>query len=439
MRILISGGRVVDPGNLDGKMDILVDDDKIVKIVKTVSGENSPPDKLHDKPYDKTVDKVINASGKIVTPGLIDMHVHLREPGHEYKETIESGCVAAVSGGFTAVCCMPNTNPVNDNRQVTEYILKKAGEAGCARVYPVGAISKGLKGDGLCEYGDLKSAGAVAVSDDGNPVIDSLLMRRALEYADGFGLRVISHCEDLPLARGGAMNEGAVATRMGLAGIPNAAESIMVMRDIALCELTGVPVHIAHVSTMESVRAIRDAKKRGAPVTAETAPHYFTLTEKAVKDYNTNAKMSPPLRSANDRQAIINGLADKTIDVIASDHAPHSSIEKDVEFDMAANGIVGLETSVSLSLKLVEQGVITIVELIEKMSTNPAGILGLKGGLNIGGMADITIIDPDVSFSVDAGSFKSLSKNTPFDRLNLKGRAILTMVGGKIVYDGFAK
>jgi dihydroorotase len=289
-------------------------------------------------------------------------------------------------------------------------------------------------GKNLCEYGDLKEVGAVALSDDGNPVMDNQFMRRALEYAKGFGLPVISHCEDLDLAAGGVMNEGAVATRMGLAGIPNASESVMVMRDIALCELTGSPVHIAHVSTEESVRAIRDAKERGVAVTAETAPHYFTLTDEAVKEYNTNAKMNPPLRSHKDREAIRMGLADGTIDVIATDHAPHSSIEKDVEFDLAANGIIGLETSLPLCLKLVSDGVITLTDLVAKMSTNPARVLGIENGLTVGNRADITIIDPDRSHRVNAADFRSLSRNTPFDGWEMNGKAVLTMVGGKVVF-----
>jgi len=329
---------------------------------------------------------------------------------------------------------MPNTNPVNDCRQVTEYIVKKAAKADIVRVYPVAAISKGLKGDRLCDYGELKDAGAIAVSDDGNPVRNSQLMRRALEYSSRFNLPVISHCEDFDLVSDGAMNEGAVATKMGLSGIPNAAESIMVLRDIALCELTGIPVHIAHVSTRESVRAIRDAKKRGVPVTAETAPHYFSLTDASIKDYNTNNKMNPPLRTEQDREAICQGLADGTIDAIATDHAPHSLIEKAVEFDQAANGIIGLETAVPLGLKLVEAGIIDITDLIEKMSKNPARILGLKSGLEIGKTADITIIDPEISYCIDADRFQSLSRNTPFDGWDVKGRAVLTMVGGKIVF-----
>jgi len=429
MQILIKGGRVVDPGNFDGIADIFIEDGKIVKI-REGKGAHASPSAVQGKDS-----RIIDATDKIVTPGLIDMHVHLREPGHEYKETIKSGCLAAASGGFTAICCMPNTNPVNDNSQVTKFILEKARLADTVRVYPAAAISKGLEGTQLCEYGDLKDAGAVAVTDDGRPVTDSQLMRRAMEYAKGFGLPVISHCEDLDLLAGGVMNEGAFATRMGLPGIPNACESVMVMRDIALSELTGSSVHIAHVSTMESVRAIRAAKKRGVSVTAETAPHYFTLTEDDIGQYDTNAKMNPPLRSKKDREAVREGLADGTINVIATDHAPHSSIEKEVEFDHAENGIIGLETSVSLSLKLVEDGVLKIDELVEKMSTSPARILKLENGLRAGNSADITIIDPDILHTIDIENFYSLSRNTPFNGSEVKGKAVLTMVGGKIVFE----
>jgi dihydroorotase len=423
MKTVIKGGRVIDPGKLDDILDIVIKGGNIIEIKQDAFAGNENKES-----------KVIDASGKIVAPGFVDMHVHLRDPGHEYKETIETGGRAAAYGGFTAICCMPNTNPVNDCRQVTEYIIKKAVKAGTVRIYPVAAISKGLKGDSLCEYGELKEAGAIAVSDDGNPVKNSQLMRKALEYSSGFNLPVISHCEDLDLVSGGAMNEGAFSTKMGIPGIPNAAESIMVLRDIALCELTGIPVHIAHVSTKESVRAIRDAKKRGVPVTAETAPHYFLLTDVSIKGYNTNNKMNPPLRSEQDRDAICKGLTDGTIDAIATDHAPHSIIEKAVEFDQAANGIIGLETAVSLGLKLVEAGIIDITNLIEKMSINPAKILGLKTGLEIGKTADITIIDPEISFCIDADRFQSLSRNTPFDGWDVKGKAVLTMVGGKVVF-----
>ena len=436
MQILIKGGRVVDPGNFDGIADIFIKDGKIVKIKNNDnSRQSSINNEQPETSWKLRTSRTIDATGKIVTPGLVDMHVHLREPGHEYKETIESGCLAAASGGFTAICCMPNTNPVNDNSQVTKFILEKARLADTIRVYPAAAISKGLEGSQLCEYSDLKDAGAVAISDDGRPVTDNQLMRRAMEYAMGFGLPIISHCEDLDLLAGGVMNEGPLSTQMGLPGIPNACESVMVMRDIALSELTGSPVHIAHVSTMESVRTIRAAKKRGVPVTAETAPHYFTLTEDAVDQYNTNAKMNPPLRSTKDREAVRQGLADGTIDVIATDHAPHSLIEKEVEFDQAENGIIGLETSVSLSLKLVEDGVLKMDKLIEKMSTNPARILKFENGLSPGNPADITIIDPDTSYTIDADSFKSLSRNTPFNGRKVKGKAILTMVGGKIVFE----
>jgi dihydroorotase len=425
----IEGGRIIDPGNRDGVGDIWIEKGRIIRII------------LHDdvapQPEPKKIGpvRVIGAAGKIVVPGLIDMHVHLREPGHEYKETIETGCRAAAAGGFTTICSMPNTHPVNDNRQVTEFILRQAEKAGLVRVLPVGAISKGLEGHYLCEYGELKEAGVVAVSDDGKPVINSLLMRRAMEYAQGFGLFIISHCEDLDLVGSGVMNEGETATRSGLSGIPNAAETIMVMRDIALCDLTKHPVHIAHVSARQSVDAIRQAKEKGLPVTAETAPHYFSLTELAVEGYNTHAKMNPPLRSEEDRMAIRQGLADGTIDAIATDHAPHSDLEKEVEFDRAANGIIGLETSLSLSLKLVEDGVLTLPALIEKMSKNPARILGINNNLNEGCRADITIIDSQKAYTVDARRFHSKSRNTPFDGWQVKGKAVLTMVGGRVVFE----
>lgn len=426
--VLIQGGRVIDPGSIDEIADILVDEGKIVAVESVAAGGLSL---LSGKYPD--ID-IIDARGKIVTPGLIDMHVHFREPGHEYKETIQSGCLAAAHGGFTAVCTMPNTSPVNDDRNNTEFVIKQAQKAESARVYPVAAISRGMEGRSLCDYDALKRAGAVAVSDDGLPVVSSLLMRQALESASGAGLLVIAHSEDLSLASAGAMNEGPVAVRMGLPGIPNAAESIAVMRDIALCELTRAPLHIMHVSTLESVRALRDAKDRGVPVTAETAPHYFTLTDKAVEKYGTLAKMNPPLRSYADRQAVRDGLADGTIDVIATDHAPHSVIEKQAPFVQAPNGIIGLETSLPLSLKLVEDGLISIKEMITLMTVNPARILGIENGLATGGRADITIIDTEKPYTVDAYHFRSQARNTPFDGWNLKGGAVMTMVGGKIVF-----
>jgi dihydroorotase len=431
LRIAIQGGRVIDPGNLDTMADIIIEHGKIVKINRiSKTATRQPESGIADREL-----RTIDATGKIVCPGFIDMHVHLREPGHEHKETIATGARAAAWGGFTAVCAMPNTNPVNDNCEITELILSKAARANFARVYPVGAISVGLEGRRICEFDRLKACGAIAVSDDGNPVMDDRLMQAALTAAKSSGLPVISHCEDLNLAAGGVMNAGAVASRLGLAGISNASESAMVEREIALSESTGASVHIAHVSTAESVRALRDAKSRAIAVTAETAPHYFTLTDEAVREHGTDAKMNPPLRSSNDRAAVRKGLADGTIDVIATDHAPHSSPEKAVEFNKAANGIIGLETAVSLGLKLVQEGVISIKDLIEKMSSAPARILGLASGLQTGRPADVTIIDPDVAYVVDVNKFESLSRNCPFDGWLLKGKPVLTMVGGRIVYE----
>jgi dihydroorotase len=431
MKFLITGGRLVDPGHFDGIADIHVEDGKIAGIIERDPKRawERASNIRHPEP------RIIDASGKIVTPGLIDMHVHLRQPGHEHKETIETGCRSAAWGGFTSVCCMPNTDPVNDSVQITEFIRTKAAEADLVRVYPVAAVSKGLEGKTLCDFEALIQAGAVAFSDDGNPVMGSLLMRRALESAAEHKLTVISHCEDFSLAADGVMNEGAVSKALGYAGIPNVSESIMVLRDIALCELTSASVHIAHVSTAESVRAIRDAKARGIKVTAETAPHYFMLTENAVKENGTHAKMNPPLRTESDRNAICKGLADGTIDAIATDHAPHSSKEKTIAFAAAANGIIGLETSVSLSLNLVRDGILSLSQLVEKMSTNPARIIGLENSVRVGHPADVTIIDPDLSYTVDAKKFQSLSRNTPFDGWHLTGKPVLTMVGGRIVYE----
>lgn len=425
MPILIKGARVIDPGNLDQVSDVLIAKGTI-EAVQPAGTLETTGDSL----------EVIEGSSLWLTPGLIDMHVHFREPGQEHKETILTGSQAAAAGGFTAVVTMPNTDPVNDDPAITALMLERAAQADLIRVYPVAAISKGIKGEQLCEFGELKAAGAIGVSDDGRPVMNGQLMRRALEYAAAFNLLVISHCEDLHLAEGGAMNEGAHATRMGLGGIPNASESVMVMRDIALAQLTGAPLHIAHVSTRESVSAIRKAKDEGVPVTAETAPHYFTLTDAAVDGYRTNAKMNPPLRSEQDRQAIRQGLVDGTIDAIATDHAPHAVLEKEVEFDLAANGIIGLETSLPVSLQLVEEGVLTIEGLIERMATCPARILGFESGVRVGLPADLTLIDPQEAFTVQADHFKSKSRNTPFDGMPLKGRAVMTIVGGKVIYNG---
>jgi dihydroorotase len=424
MPILIKNGRVIDPGKMDDTCDVLIDHGVIEAV--------QPPGTIDEQ---RDALQIIDADGLWVVPGLIDIHVHFREPGQEYKETIATGSRAAAAGGFTAVCTMPNTVPVNDDPAVTALILEKAARADLVKVYPVAAISKGSRGEQLSEFGELKAAGAVGVSDDGLPVMNSQLMRRALEYASGFGLRVISHSENMDLADGGVMNEGSRATRMGLAGIPNACESVMVMRDIALSQLTGVPIHIAHVSTRESVAAIRRAKEDGVAVTAETAPHYFTLTDAAVEGYNTHAKMNPPLRSERDRQAVRQGLADGTLDAIATDHAPHSQMEKDVEFDRAANGIIGLETALPLSLRLVTEGVLDLDALIERMCIAPARIMGLDCGLSKGRPADITLIDPFKKWSVTSENIVSKSKNTPFDGWELNGKAVMTFVDGRIRLD----
>jgi len=418
MDIVLTNGIVIDPENrVEEKLDIVIAAGKIVKVGKPGS-------------IPTTGVKVIDAANNLLVPGLIDMHVHLREPGFEYKETIATGTASAKAGGFTSVCCMPNTNPVNDNRSVTEFIISQARDA-AARVFPIGAITKGSKGEELADIGELHSAGCIAISDDGRPVMNASIMRRALEYSRIFDMLVISHCEDTTLAAKGVMNEGIVSTELGLRGIPRAAEDVMTSRDITLAELTGARLHIAHVSTVGSVRMIRDAKSRGVKVTAETCPHYFSMTEEAVRGYNTLAKMNPPLRTADDVAAIKQGLKDGTIDVVSTDHAPHATDEKSGEFDYAAFGIVGLETALGLAFKLVEEGVLTLSETIAKLSANPAKILKIgKGSLSTGSDADITIIDRSVDWIVDSSGFKSKSKNSPFNGWKLKGKAIQTIVGG---------
>ncbi len=422
MLIRIKGAKILDPGNLDSKKDIIIKDHLIHAIVDSGYKDTEPDI------------NIIDATGKILVPGLIDIHVHLREPGQEYKETIETGLMAAAKGGFTAICSMPNTHPVNDNSQVTKFIIQRGKEVGLSRVYPVGAITQGLKGEALSEMYDMKQAGIVAVTDDGKPVENSNLMRRTLEYCKGLNIPVFVHAEDTCIADGGSMNEGPFSTFWGIKGIPNAAESIMVVRDIILSELTDAPVHFCHISTKESVEAIRQAKKRGVKITCETAPHYFTLTDENVKNYDTHFKMNPPLRSEEDRQAVIEGLCDGTIDMIASDHAPHSVIEKDVEFDRAAFGIVGLETSLSLSLKLVHDGKLTMEDIVNKMAKQPASLLGINNDIKEGNIADLTLIDPDDEYVINPSTFKSKSHNTPFSGMKVKGNAFLTMVNGKIVY-----
>lgn len=433
MRILIQNGHIIDPSQgISGTGDILIEDGKI-KDIKIKSREQRAESK-EQKPQTPNLElRTINAKGMLVLPGLIDMHVHLREPGFEYKETISSGSLAAVKGGFTTVCCMPNTFPVNDNASVTEFIKRKASQEGHCTVLPIGAITKCQKGEELAEIGTMKKEGCIAFSDDGNPVMNSLIMRRALEYSKAFKVPVISHSEDLTLSEGGVMNEGLMSVTLGLKGIPAEAEQIMIFRDILLAELTGGRLHIAHVSTEGSVNLIRYAKRRGVLVTAETCPHYFSITEEAVSGYNTNAKVNPPLRTKHDIEAIKEGLRDGTIDVIATDHAPHHRDEKMREFDMAPFGISGLETAVSLSLRLVGEGTLTMEQLVEKMTLNPAEILQInKGNLKVGSDADLAIIDTNKEFTVLSDQFVSKGKNTPFEGWVLKGMPVITICKGKI-------
>lgn len=425
MMILLKGGDLVDP--LKGvivKQDIIIEGERILKILPSgVFTETGPRI------------SVMDVSGKLIIPGMIDMHVHLREPGHEYKETIATGSLAGVAGGFTALACMPNTDPVNDNVSVTEFILRQANKAGKLKIYPIAAITKGRKGDTLTEFGDLKKAGAVGVSDDGSPVVNSEVMRRAVEYARYHNLTVISHCEDLYLSAEGVMHEGAISTKLGLRGIPSASEEIMVQREIFLARLTGCPVHIAHVSTSGSVQAIRRAKEDSIQVTAETAPHYFTLDHEAVLGYNTNAKINPPLRTPEDVQAVKEGLAGDVIDVIATDHAPHSRLEKDLEFDKAAFGIIGLETALPLTLALVREGVLSMQAAVKKLTQAPAAILGINGGiLKEGSIADLAVIDPGYEYILKEEDILSKSKNSPFIGKMLRGKNTLTIVEGRIVW-----
>lgn len=422
--LLLQNARIIDPvNNIDNIGDLFIENGKIKKIGKSASLDCPGNTKFFD------------LGGKWLVPGLIDMHVHLREPGEEYKETIASGTMSAAAGGFTAVACMPNTNPVNDCQAITALILAKAKEAGSARVYPVGAISKNSQGTELAEFGELKKAGAVAISDDGRPVNNSQLMRRALEYSGNHNLLVISHSEEMNLSKNGVMNEGFPATRLGLRGIPRVAEEIMVYRDLALAEYVDRPIHIAHMSTRESVDLVRRAKKKGCRVTAETTPHYFSLTEEAVGLYNTRAKMNPPLRTEDDIAAILEGLRDGTIDAIATDHAPHSAMEKDVEFDQAANGIIGLETAVPLTMALVRENIISPARMIQLLSVHPAQILGVEGGnLSVGSSADLTVIDPEKTFIYSRKSVVSKSNNSPFLDWEFTGKAVMTVMDGKITF-----
>ncbi len=422
MAILIKGGHIIDPGRFVGMGDVLIDQGKIAAVGPDLSA-----------PIGSTI---IQANSQLVFPGCVDLHVHFREPGFEYKETIQSGSAAAVAGGFTTVCCMPNTNPVNDNQAVTEFILERARLAGLANVFPVGAITKGSEGKELAEIGDLRESGCVAISDDGKPVMNSLVMRRAMEYALAFDLTVVDHCEDLHLAEGGCMNEGLVSTDLGLPGIPAAAEDVMVARNLSLSELTGARLHLAHISTAGSVRMVRDAKARGIKVTAEACPHHFTLTEELVRGYNTHAKMNPPLRTWDDVHAIKEGLRDGTIDVIATDHAPHATQEKQQDFTEAPFGIVGLETALPLTLGLVDEGVLSLEQAVEKLTSAPAAAFGLKKGtLAVGADADVVIVDQHEQWEVDPSKFRSKSRNTPFGGWKVKGRVKQTIVAGRVVYE----
>jgi len=418
--ILIKNGTIIDPANGINEIgDMLLDKGKIVKIAKNI---------------DIPAKKVIDAKGKWVTPGLIDIHTHLREPGFEYKETIESGAKAAAAGGFTSIACMANTDPVNDCASVTGYILERAKSAP-VNIYPVGAVTEGLKGKALANIGELAEAGVVALSDDGKCVVDGEIMRNAMDYASMFSLTILEHAEDVHLACEGSMNEGIVSNELGIPGQPVTAEDVIVARDISLSEYLDIPIHFCHVSCASSVELIRHAKSRGARVTAEAAPHHFTLTDKACRGYDTNAKMAPPLRTEKDRMAIRRGLKDGTINCIATDHAPHSEIEKELEFECAAFGIVGLETAVALSLALVHEGVLAASELVDSMTRKPAEVIGLdRGTLGTGKPADVTIIDPDVEWKIEPDRFKSKSRNTPFAGWNVRGRAVTTITNGKVVY-----
>ena len=423
--LVIRGGRVIDPaGSVDAVQDVLIEHGKIARVGNRLTAPQGSTE--------------IDAAGKWVCPGFIDMHVHLREPGHEYKETVATGTRAAAAGGFTAVCCMANTQPVNDNRAVTDYIRAKADSEGVVRVYPIGAVSRGLEGKELAELAELAEAGCVAFSDDGRCVMNAELYRRAMEYTLPFGAPVISHAEDHTLSRGGCMNEGVVSTELGLRGIPAAAEDVMVARDIVLAELTGAHVHIAHLSTAGAVRLVRDAKSRGVRVTAEVTPHHLLLTDQAVKDsgYDASTKMNPPLRSEADRRAMVEALRDGTIDAIATDHAPHTVDDKKVEYEAAAFGVVGLETAVSLCLdRLVASGLLPLTRLVALLSTGPARVFGLPGGtLAPGAPADVTVLDLERPRKVDPARFQSKGRNTPFAGWTLKGGAVMTIVGGSVVW-----
>ena len=425
MKLLITNGHLIDPAASENTgMNVLIENGRVSAWLK--HGEAAPEDA-----------EVFDASGLLVAPGFIDMHVHLREPGQEHKETIASGCAAAVAGGWTSVCPMPNTQPINDNAAITRYMIEQAERAGLANVFPIGAITKSSDGSELAEMGEMKAAGAVAVSDDGRPVPNAGIMRRAMEYAKDFDLPVIDHCEDKSLSSGGVMHEGRISLLLGLKGMPALAEDLDAVRDILIAKETGAHIHIAHVSTKGAIEAIRRAKNEGINVSCEVTPHHFTLTDKSVEGYDTNTKMSPPLRSEDHLEAILEGLKDGTIDAIATDHAPHHSDEKSLEYDRAPFGITGLETAVGLAFnELIQKGIIDLVRLVELCSANPAKIFGLKdrGTLKTGSIADVTILDPDLVWTYRNADSKSKSKNSPFDGREFTGGAVAAIVGGKIVF-----
>lgn len=425
MKLLIKNGHLIDPAADENTgRNILIEDGRVTGIF----GHNEPA------PEDA---EVFDASGMLVAPGFIDLHVHLREPGQEHKETIASGCAAAVAGGFTSVCPMPNTTPVNDNAAITRYMIEQAERAGLANVFPVGAITKSSDGAELAEMGEMKAAGAVSVSDDGRPVPTAGIMRRAMEYAKDFDLPVVDHCEDKSLSSGGVMHEGKISLLLGLKGMPALAEDIDVARDIILAGETGAHIHIAHISTKGALELVRRAKNEGIDITCEVTPHHFTLTDEAVEGYDTNTKMAPPLRSEEHLQALLEGIKDGTIDAIATDHAPHHGDEKALEYDSAPFGILGLETAIGLAfLRLIQPGIIDLVRLVELFSTNPAKVFRIpeRGTLKPGSIADVTIIDPDLKWTFKASDSRSKSRNTPFDGWEFSGGAVATIVGGKIVY-----
>ena len=423
MKLLLEGGRLVDPAsNTDEPLDLLIEEGKIAGLGRGLAADGA---------------ERVDLSGLVVCPGFIDMHVHLREPGQEWKETIETGTLAAARGGFTGVACMPNTVPVNDSRSVTEFIMSQAAERGAVAVYPIGCVTKGQRGEELAEMEDMLNAGARAFSDDGVAVSTPLIMRRALEYSKIFGVPIIDHCEDAVLVDGGVMNEGPVSTSLGLRGWPSTAEDLIVQRDILLAEDTGGHFHVAHMSTGRSADFVRQAKQRGARVTCEVTPHHLVLTDVAVHDYDTDAKMNPPLRDEQDRERLLAALADGTIDAIATDHAPHHVDEKQVEFSRAPFGIVGLETAVSLCLdRLVHGGVIDLARMVALFTTGPAGALGVdRGRLTVGGPADVTVIDPARRVQVDPTRFASKARNSPFAGWELRGAPVMTVVGGRVVHD----